>query len=191
MSVMHDVLRDRVMRHLEALPEAQLYQALDYIEFLSSKYNRDVRQPGGIQRFGEVLEDKMRQQGLAFGTIRGALTVVGTAGRVVSGITEAGRSVVKGVEDLVSPAADPPPPPPPSLPPSSSAPVPPPATPPAAGSQGGGWFDTAGRMMSGLSEAGRTMWNEVGAPRPPAQNGGAPDPVRQPDGDPQGGPPAP
>jgi hypothetical protein len=184
MSVMHDVLRDRVMRHLEALPEAQLYQALDYIEFMSSKYNRSVRQPGGIQRFGEVLEDKMRQQGMAFGTIRGALSVVGTAGKVVSGITDAGRSVVREVENLVTPAPEPP-----SLPPAA----PPASTPPAgAPAQGGGWFDTAGRMVSGLTEAGRTMWNEVGAPRPPDQNGGAPpEPVRQPDGDPQGGPPAP
>lgn len=183
MSVMHDVLRDRVMRHLEALPEAQLYQALDYIEFMSSKYNRSVRQPGGIQRFGEVLEDKMRQQGLAFGTIRGALSVVGTAGKVVSGITDAGRSVVREVENLVTPAPEPPPPSalPPAARPTSAAPNPAPA-------QGGGWFDTAGRMVSGITEAGRTMWNEVSAP-PPAQNGGPaePEPMRQPDGDP--GPP--
>jgi hypothetical protein len=185
MSVMHDVLRDRVMRHLEALPEAQLYQALDYIEFMSSKYNRSVRQPGGIQRFGEVLEDKMRQQGLAFGTIRGALSVVGTAGKVVSGITDAGRSVVREVENLVTPAPEPPPPPPSALPPAAQ---PTSAAPNPAPAQGGGWFDTAGRMVSGITEAGRTMWNEVSAP-PPAQNGGPaePEPVRQPDGDP--GPP--
>ncbi|HEY0014965.1 MAG TPA: DUF2281 domain-containing protein [Longimicrobium sp.] len=100
---MHDVLRDRIIRHLEALPEAQQYQVLDYIEFLSSKYNRDVRRPGGVQRFGELLEDKMRAQGVALGTIRGALGVVGTAGRVVSGITEAGRTVLREVENVVLP----------------------------------------------------------------------------------------
>jgi hypothetical protein len=100
---MHDVLRDRILRHLEALPEAQQYQVLDYIEFLSSKYNRDLRRPGGVQRFGELLEDKMRAQGVALGTIRGALGVVGTAGRVVSGITEAGRTVLREVENVVLP----------------------------------------------------------------------------------------
>ncbi len=100
---MHDVLRDRIIRHLEALPEAQQYQVLDYIEFLSSKYNRDLRRPGGVQRFGELLEDKMRAQGVALGTIRGALGVVGTAGRVVSGITEAGRTVLREVENVVLP----------------------------------------------------------------------------------------
>jgi hypothetical protein len=100
---MHDVLRDRILRHLESLPEVQQYQVLDYIEFLSSKYNRSVRQPGGVQRFGELLEDKMRAQGVALGTIRGALGVVGTAGRVVSGITEAGRTVLREVENVVLP----------------------------------------------------------------------------------------
>ena len=100
---MHDILRDRILRHLETLPELQQYQVLDYIEFLSSKYNREVRQPGGVQRFGELLEDKMRAQGVALGTIRGALGVVGTAGRVVSGITEAGRTVLREVESVVLP----------------------------------------------------------------------------------------
>jgi hypothetical protein len=101
--MMHDVLRDRIIRHLDAMPEAQQYQVLDYIEFLASKYNRSIRQPGGVQRFGEILEDKMRAQGVALGTIRGALGVVGTAGRVMSGITEAGRTVLKEVESVVMP----------------------------------------------------------------------------------------
>ncbi len=111
---MHDVLRDRILRHLETLPELQQYQVLDYIEFLSSKYNREVRRPGGVQRFGEMLEDKMRAQGVALATIRGTMGVMGTAGRLVSGITEAGRSVLKEVESVVLPRdADLPPLPPP------------------------------------------------------------------------------
>lgn len=102
---MHDLLRARLLRHIEALPEAQVYQALDYIEFLSSKYAREtVREPGMFQRFSEMLEDKMRGQGLAFGTIKGALGVVGTAGRMVSGITEAGRTVIREVESVITPA---------------------------------------------------------------------------------------
>lgn len=187
MSVMHDVLRDRVMRHLEALPEEQLYQVLDYIEFLSSKYNRSVRTPNGIQRFGELLEDKMRQQGIAFGTIRGALGVVGTAGRVVSGITDAGRSVINEVGSVVSGASAPETPPPAST---QAGQV------PAAGD--GGLLGTAGRLFSGLTEAGRTVLGEVGGVVLPngardEQNGAPPTapPARRPDGDPQSGPPAP
>ena len=118
---MHDPLRARLMRHIEALPEAQIYQALDYLEFLSSKYAREnVREPGAFQKFSELLEDKMRGQGLAFGTIKGALGVMGTAGRVVSGITEAGRTVIREVESVITPPEDKTPPP--QLPPPSRQP---------------------------------------------------------------------
>jgi uncharacterized protein DUF2281 len=109
---MHDALRARLLRHIEALPEAQVYQALDFVEFLTSKYARDhLRQPGAFQKFTEVLEDKMRGQGLAFGTIKGALGVMGTAGRVVSGITEAGRTVMREVESVMTPRPGDAPPP--------------------------------------------------------------------------------
>ena len=109
---MLDLLRARLMRHIESLPEAQIYQALDYIEFLSSKYARDnLREPNVFQKFTDMLEDKMRGQGLAFGTIKGTLGVMGAAGRVVSGITEAGRTVIREVESVITPADDDEPPP--------------------------------------------------------------------------------
>src|SRR5215210_2256002 len=118
---MHDLLRARLIRHIEALPEAQVYQALDFVEFLSSKYAREtLREPGAFQKFSELLEDKMRGQGLAFGTIKGALGVMGTAGRVMSGITEAGRTVIREVESVITPRDDEPPPP--QLPPPSRQP---------------------------------------------------------------------
>ncbi|HYH81912.1 MAG TPA: hypothetical protein VEX86_19045 [Longimicrobium sp.] len=118
---MHDLLRARLMRNIEALPEAQIYQALDFVEFLSSKYAREsLREPGVFQKFSEMLEDKMRGQGLAFGTIKGALGVMGTAGRVMSGITEAGRTVIREVESVITPRDDEPPPP--QLPPPSRQP---------------------------------------------------------------------
>lgn len=119
--MMHDALRSRLMRHIEALPEEQVYQALDYIEFLASKYNRGAaRQPTAVQRFTERLEDRMRVQGLAFGTIKGALGVVGSAGKVVDGITEAGRSVLREVEQALTPPPD-------SAPPGALPPGAPPA----------------------------------------------------------------
>jgi hypothetical protein len=100
---MHDTLRERILRSLDTLPDAQQYQVLDYIEFLASKYNREARRPGSVQRFGDLLEDKMRMQGVALTTIRGTMGVVGTAGRFVSGLTEAGRTVLKEVENVVMP----------------------------------------------------------------------------------------
>ncbi len=42
---MHDVLRTRLLRKLESLPEAQVYQVLDYIEFLESKYSTPIWLP--------------------------------------------------------------------------------------------------------------------------------------------------
>ena len=117
---MHDALRSRLMRHIEALPEEQVYQALDYIEFLASKYNRGtVRQPNAVQRFTERLEDRMRVQGLAYGTIKGALGVMGWAGKLVDGITEAGRTALSEVEKALTPTD-----------PSAPPPAVPPATPP-------------------------------------------------------------
>ena len=119
---MHDMLRQRLMRQIEALPEAQVYQVLDYIEFLASKYAREaVQAPGSpLQRFGERLEDRMRGQGVAFGAIRGTLSALGTADRVFSGIAEAGRTLVReveqGVKSVAAPGA-------PELPPGSGTPT--------------------------------------------------------------------
>jgi hypothetical protein len=95
---MYDVLRDRIWRNLEALPEEKLYQVLDYIEFLSSKYSREpVRAPSPFQRFGEKLEDRLRGNRVGLDAIRSTLGVVGTADRMVSGLTEAGRSLIREV----------------------------------------------------------------------------------------------
>jgi len=97
---MHDILRERLWRNLEALPEDRLYQVLDYIEFLNSKYARDAARPpaSSIQRFGEKLEDHMRMNGVGFSAIRGTLQVMGTADRVVADFAEIGRSLLKEVE---------------------------------------------------------------------------------------------
>jgi hypothetical protein len=115
---MNDVLRQRLLRNLEALPEEQVYQALDYIEFLNSKYARSgVREPASsLLRFGERFEDKLRSRGVALRAMRGALDAVSTADRVLAGLSEAGRSLLREVnEGLVAE------PPTRSLPPASSA----------------------------------------------------------------------
>lgn len=125
---MYDVLRDRIWRNLEALPEEKLYQVLDYIEFLGSKYSREPVKAGSpFQRFGERLEDKLRVNRVGLDAIRGTLGVVGTADRVVSGITEAGRSLIREVGAVAGPT------PPPQRPPlGPAAPREQAATPPPA-----------------------------------------------------------
>lgn len=96
---MHDTLRERLLRSIEALPEEQLYRALDYVEFLASKYNRDgVRSARGLRRFGDVFEDRLRAQGLGMRAIRGTMDVVGTADRFFAEISEAGKSILREVD---------------------------------------------------------------------------------------------
>ena len=100
---LNDILKDRIVRRIEALSPEKQYQVMDYIEFLASKYNRTARQPSAVQRFTERLEDRKRLQGVAYGTIKGALGVMGSAGKVVDGITEAGRNVLREVEQVLTP----------------------------------------------------------------------------------------
>ena len=95
---MEDVTRKRIMRKLEQLPEAQLYQVLDYIEFLELKYARDEgRPPDPFQRFAERLEDQMRVRSLAPKAMKGTMKVMSTAGKVLDEVRSIGK-------DLVAPA---------------------------------------------------------------------------------------
>lgn len=97
---MHDILRERLWRNIEALPEERLYQVLDYVEFLGSKYAREgVRSPSSLRKFGERLEDQMRMNGVGLSAIRGTMEAMGTADRLVADLTQAGRTLIREVED--------------------------------------------------------------------------------------------
>ncbi|HUH13025.1 MAG TPA: DUF2281 domain-containing protein [Longimicrobiales bacterium] len=108
---MNEILRKRLLRKLDTLPDAQLYQVLDYIEFLESKYaTAKAPDPGGLQRFAERMEDRLRARSVLPEVMSGTMKVFGTAGRLLDGISEAGRGIVEGVETgLRAPPAAPPP----------------------------------------------------------------------------------
>jgi hypothetical protein len=95
---MHEILRERLMRKLNVLPEAQLYQVLDYIEFLESKYapGRAPR-PDSLQRFAERLEDGMRMRNVAPRVISGTVGLMGTARKVVQGVADAGKEIQRTI----------------------------------------------------------------------------------------------
>lgn len=97
---MHDVTRKRLWRKLEALPEERLYQVLDFIEFLESKYARGRSpEPSGLQRVAERLEDRMRtRRSVAPQVMRGAVGLLGTAGRVLDGVANAGRGILRELD---------------------------------------------------------------------------------------------
>lgn len=102
---MHDVLKERILRRLETLPEERQYQVLDYIEFLESKYaQRQAPGPNVFQRFAEGVEDTLRAGNVSASTVAEAVGFLGKAMGVLNGVAAAGKSVAS---DLVSPTKPP------------------------------------------------------------------------------------
>ena len=99
---MHDALRQRLMRKIESLPDGQIYQILDYIEFLESKYATDAAiQASGLQKFAEGLEDKMRRRAVSPSTIREAFQLISAADRVLSGVSSAGKQILNDLSEVI------------------------------------------------------------------------------------------
>lgn len=93
---MHDILRERLMRKIESLPEEQIYQILDYIEFLESKYGADTgEETSGLRRFAEKMEDKLRKKSMSPATLREAFQLISAADRVLSNVSSAGRKLME------------------------------------------------------------------------------------------------
>lgn len=93
---MHEVLRQRLIRKIESLPEDQIYQVLDYIEFLEAKYGAGAVEDEvtGLQRFAERLEDGLRRRTVSPSTLREAFQLISAADRVLSGVASAGRDLL-------------------------------------------------------------------------------------------------
>ena len=92
---MHDVLRTRLLRKIETLPEEQIYQVLDYIEFLESKYARELTQEAsGLQKMAEKLEDRLRKRAVSPATLREAFQLISAADKALQGVTKAGKQLL-------------------------------------------------------------------------------------------------
>lgn len=99
---MHDVLRQRLLRKIESLPDSQVYQVLDYIEFLESKYARiEAAEASGLQKFAETLEDKLRAKAVSPSTIREAFQLIAAADRVLSGVSSAGKQILSELGEVL------------------------------------------------------------------------------------------
>jgi hypothetical protein len=106
---MHDALRQRLMRKIESLPDEQIYQILDYIEFLESKYSTAAAmEASGLQKFAEGLEDKMRRRAVSPSTIREAFQLISAADRVLSGVSSAGKQILNDLAEVVEADGTPP-----------------------------------------------------------------------------------
>jgi hypothetical protein len=111
---MNDALRDRILRHLEPLPDERAYQVLDYIEFLESRFGSRSQPSGLLARITETVEDTMRAGKIPIRAISGTISVVDSAGRVMKGLAAAGKAVVdeavkaaEGSGRVQSPASSP------------------------------------------------------------------------------------
>ena len=103
---MNDLLRQRILRRLENLPDERAYQVLDYIEFLESRYAERAAPTGFLARLSETVEDTMRAAKLPVQAISGTASVVDSATRIMKGLAAAGQAVV---DEAVKAASKPPP----------------------------------------------------------------------------------
>jgi len=103
---MNDILRERLIRKLDTLPEEKIYQILDYIDFLESKYAPKVSTaPNPLKRFAEGVEDTLRAGRMSAGVIGGTMSVMNKAVGVVTDVANAGKSVATEIAGVVSSVA--------------------------------------------------------------------------------------
>ncbi|HEY6156900.1 MAG TPA: DUF2281 domain-containing protein [Gemmatimonadales bacterium] len=92
---MNDILRDRLLRKLDTLPDEKAYQVLDYVEFLESKYAERQAGAPAFQRAAETLEDTLRAGRVPVTIIRGTMDAVGKAGKLLEKVAAAGKAAVE------------------------------------------------------------------------------------------------
>ena len=95
---MNEFLKKRIERKLEGLPDERVYQVLDYIEFLESRYSEaKAPSPTAFQRLAETVEDTLRAGRVSASVMKGTMDAMAAAGRVMGGLAAAGKAVVDQV----------------------------------------------------------------------------------------------
>lgn len=103
---MNPYVRERINRKLDTLADERLYQVLDYVEFLETKYAEKAASPVNVfQRFAEGVEDKLRAGGVAVGTISETMGLLNRAVGVLNGVAEKTMSVANDVVNAAKTAA--------------------------------------------------------------------------------------
>jgi hypothetical protein len=105
---MNDILRERLVRKLDTLPDERIYQILDYIDFLESKYAPKLSTaPNPLKRFAEGVEDTLRAGKMSANVIGGTMNVMNKAVGVLTDVANAGKSVATGIAGVASSVASP------------------------------------------------------------------------------------
>ena len=100
---MNDILRERLIRKLDTLSEDRIYQILDYIDFLESKYApKPSTAQNPLKRFAEGVEDTLRAGKMSAGVIGGTMSVMNKAVGVLTDVASAGKSVATEIAEVAS-----------------------------------------------------------------------------------------
>jgi len=136
---MNPYVRDRINRKLDTLSDERLYQVLDYVEFLESKYaEKPAPVTNVFQKFTDGVEDTLRAGGLAAGTVVEAVGFLNKAMGVLNNVAQTTKTVATDVVSTAKTVADQIGAPPPGAAPGAPAaatgtpPTAPPTAPPAA-----------------------------------------------------------
>lgn len=102
---MNEFLWKRIERKLAALPDERVYQVLDYVEFLESRYAAQAAaEASPLQKLAERVEDTLRAGRVPVSAIKSTMDAMSAAGRLMSGLAAAGRAVVDEVAGPSRPA---------------------------------------------------------------------------------------
>lgn len=94
-------LRRRVWRKLESLPDEQLYQVLDYVEFLEGKYAEEApEEPDRMQKFAEGIQDKLRARRAAPWALKGVMGALSVVDRAVGTAAKTARGLADELEKV-------------------------------------------------------------------------------------------
>lgn len=89
---MDDILRKRLLRRVDRLPDEQVYRVLDYIEFLESKYGAGERKDSVMDKIADGVQDTLRATRIPAAAIRGTMGAVGSASQLMERLATAGRA---------------------------------------------------------------------------------------------------
>ena len=98
---MDELMKDRVLRRLDSLPDEKVHQVLDYIEFLESRFG-DRSGPSTLEKIADRVEDTMRAGRVSVSAIKGTREVFDAAGRVVQGIADASRTMIDELQAAIT-----------------------------------------------------------------------------------------
>jgi hypothetical protein len=102
----NDILRDRLLRKLELMPDERLNQVIDYIDFLESKYAPRVAQTSNpLRSLAEGVESTLRAGKVSASAISGTMNIMNKAVGAISEVAAAGKSVATGLMSSANPAA--------------------------------------------------------------------------------------